>query len=311
MNGTMFWSGAIVALALVCGWLVRRSFFRVQEGSVGVLKSFGAAELLDGDSRRLRTWQPGIHAKWPWQTPIRVELMEQSVDLSGERGRTAMAADGTKLRFDSILRYQAVEERLADYLFGMRKPREHVTGLFTCLLRNEIANFGIGRSANLANGTPTAALVRAVRDLERPTVDMGSFAQLRRERAQLNKAIAEFCHDQIGDRYGIHFNAVDLVDILPPDELAVALNAVIHAQSEAGARYFRAEGDCQQQLLAAEEGLAIARTRAMAVEQEMRTLSSYLAKLDDTGTLALYVERRRAEVLGEAKAVYMQAPLSV
>lgn len=311
MNDTMFWSGALVALILVSAWLVRRSFFRVQEGNVGVLKSFGAAQLLNGDGHRLRTWPPGIHMKWPWQTPICVELMEKSVDLSGERGRTAMAADGTKLRFDSILRYQAVEERLADYLFGMRKPREHVTGLFTCLLRNEIANFGVARGSASESGPPTAALVRATRDLDRPTVDMGSFAQLRRERAQLNKAIAEFCHEQIGDRYGLHFNAVDLVDILPPDELAVALNAVIHAQSEAGARYFRAEGDCQQQLLAAEEGLAIARTRAMAIEQEMRTLSSYLAKLDDTGTLGLYVERRRAEVLGEAKTVYVQAPLSL
>ncbi|NUP12659.1 MAG: SPFH domain-containing protein [Polyangiaceae bacterium] len=313
MNSTMFWTGALAALIAIGIWLVRRSFFRVEEGTVGVVKSFGAAEHVSGDEHRLRTWPPGIHMKWPWETAICVELMEKSVDLSGERGRTAMAADGTKLRFDSILRYQAVEARLSDYLFGMRNPREHVTGLFTCLLRNEIANFGVAPPARPAGDAaqPTTALARPKRNSDRPTVDMGSFAQLRRERAQLNKAIAEFCHEQIGDRYGIHFNAVDLVDILPPDELAVALNAVIHAESEAGARYFRAEGDCQQQLLAAEEGLAIARTRAMAVEQEMRTLSSYLAKLDDAGTLALYVERRRAEVLGEAKAVYVQAPLSI
>lgn len=316
MNTIVLLAGAGAALAVVALWLLNKSFFRVEEGNVGVLTSFGAAEFLPGEGRRLRTWPPGLHFKKPWQKVIIVGLMEKSVDLSGERGRTAMAADGTKLRFDSILRYRPVEEKLADYLFGMRKPREHFTGLFTCLLRNEIANFGTvktegdapPRVGSLTRGVGDKLVLRA-----RPVgpADMGSFAQLRRERAQLNKAISEFCHQQIGDGYGITFNAVDLVDILPPDELAVALNAVMHAQSEAGARYFRAEGDCQQQVLAAEEGLAIARTRALAVEREMRTLADFLKKLDDSSTLSLYVDRRRAEVFGEARTLYVQAPLSV
>jgi hypothetical protein len=45
------------------------------------------------------------------------------------------------LRFESILRYLPVENALYDYIFDMRSPREHITSLFTCLLRNEIANF--------------------------------------------------------------------------------------------------------------------------------------------------------------------------
>lgn len=316
MDMSMFSSGVLAAVLVLGAWLVKRSFFRVEEGSVAVITSFGAAEFVPDQKHRLRTWGPGIHMKKPWEKVITVEMMEQSVDLSGERARTAMAADGTKLRFDSILRYQPVEARLADHLFGMRKPREHVTGLFTCLLRNEIANFGVNPpspdgTADKSEPLNMAAIVRAPnRDSQQPAFDMGSFALLRRERAKLNKAIAEFCHAQIEHRYGIAFNAVDLVDILPPDELMVALNAVMHAQSEADARYFRAQGDCQQQVLSAEEGLAIARTRALAVEREMKTLASYLEKLDESGTLGLYVERRRAEILGDAKAIYLQTPAS-
>lgn len=313
MNQEFIVIGAAAGIVAVLVWLARNSWFRVDEGSVGVVTSFGAAAMLPGnEGKRLKTFQPGIHFKMPWEKVIVIEMMEQAVDLSGDRGRTAMAADGTKLRFDSILRYQPVEERLADYLFGMRKPREHVTGLFTCLLRNEIANFGAASKSEPTKAeTSDKLMLRAGGQSPVPSgVDMGSFAQLRRERAQLNHAIKGFCHGKLEEDYGLRFNAVDLVDILPPDELAEALNAVIHAQSEAGTRYFRAEGDCQQQVLSAEQGLEIARARALAVEREMRTLGEFLRKLDESNTLALYVARRRAEVMSDAKTLYLQAPTS-
>jgi hypothetical protein len=37
----------------------------------------------------------------------------------------------------------------------------------------------------------------------------------------------------------------------------------------------------------------------------MRKLSEFLTKLDDDSTLDLYVQRRRAEVLGDAKLLYV------
>ncbi len=221
-------------------------------------------------------------------------MMEQNLELSGEEGgRTAMAEDGTILRFDSILRYVPVESELARFLFGLRNPKEHMTGLFTCLLRNEIANFRAPRESRDPDGRFDFAL------------QAGSYALIRRERQLLNRHIEEFCRTQIGDRYGVRFNAVDLTDILPPDELADALNAVIHAHTESDTRYFRAEGDCKQRLLAAEKGVEIARARARAIETEIDTLARHLEGLERDGTLALYVRRRRAEVHGEARALYL------
>lgn len=306
MEETSFVYGALAAITLIAAWLLRGSFFRVEEGYLAVRTTFGAAEHLSSDPKRLRTWGPGLHTKRPWDKILTVPLMEQSVELSGDRARTAMAADGTKLRFDAVLRYQPVEERLEDYLFGMRAPREHILGLFTCLLRNEIANLGAGLQGDrLLGGIKPGAIV-----IDKPANladDMGSFAILRRERAQLNRNIAEFCRAEIGHRYGVRFNAVDLVDILPPDELAEALNAVIHAHTDAGARYFRAESESEQRVLAAEEGLAIAGSKARAVEREMVTLGEVLGQLEKQGTLHLYLDRRRAEVLGEAKSTYLRA----
>jgi regulator of protease activity HflC (stomatin/prohibitin superfamily) len=285
--------GFALGVAIYGAFALSRCFFRVGEGHLAVLTTFGAVERVA--SGGLHTFGPGLHRKRPWQHVLLVPTMEQSVDLSGEKGgQMAMAEDGTVLRFDSILRYQPIESRLEEFLFGLRAPIEHITGLFTCLLRNEIANFRAEGSAR--------------NDLALPDLGAGggAYALIRRERVDLNRRIADFCRTQIGDRYGVHFNAVDLTDILPPDELAEALNGMIQAQTEAEALYFRAQADCEQRVLAAEQGIGIARARAEAVETEVRTLGAALATLEAQGTLADYVHRRRAEVLSESRAVFVK-----
>jgi regulator of protease activity HflC (stomatin/prohibitin superfamily) len=312
--------GALTVIAVIAVFVVWKMFFRVDEGSLAVVTRFGAARRRTGDQQQklLMTCGPGLHMKAPWDRVRLVSMKEQSLELSGELGgRTAMAADGTLLRFDSILRFVPVEERLDDYLFGMKQPEEHITGLFTCLLRNEIANFGGDAGAKTATTTERTALAISHEPRSRldgpaslgadPGVaDMGSFALIRRERGRLNGEIAGFCHTQIGDRHGLKFNAVDLVDILPPDELAEALNAVMNARTEAGAMYFRAEGECQQRVLAAEQGVQIARSRARAIETEIEVLGGVLGTLETDHTLEHYVARRRDEVLAEARTVYVK-----
>lgn len=289
----MFGLGLAAGFILYAILTLFRCFFRIEEGHLGVLTTFGAAEFEPGGAR-LRTYGPGLHRKYPWQKVHVVSTMEQNVDLSGEAGgRRAMTEDGTILRFDSILRYVPAVEHLHRFLFDLRAPLDHITSIFTCLLRNEIANF---RTPESRRSGPLADF----------TMQAGSYALIRRERTLLNRHIADFCQRQIGDRYGVHFNAVDLVDILPPDELADALNAVIHAQTDAEAHYFRAEGECRQRLLAAEKGVAIATTRALAVEKEIDTLQSYLSDLAKAGVLADYVKRRRTEVLFEARTLFVK-----
>lgn len=287
IDGSAFALGAALGIGALAIVLLTRCWFRVQEGYLATLTTFGAAELehaavglLAGEPRRLRTWGPGLHRKKPWQRVVAVAMMEQSLDLSEENeSRSAIATDGTILRLDSVLRYTPLPERLYDFLCGMRAPLDHIAGLFTCLLRSEIANFGTDAA-------------------------MGSFALIRSQRGRLNEQIDGFSREQIGDRYGVRFHAVDLTDISPPEELAEALNALMQAQTAAETLYFRAESDCQQRILAAEQGVRIAQANAGAIELEMKTLAGFLLELEQNGTLASYVARRRQEILAQARTVY-------
>jgi regulator of protease activity HflC (stomatin/prohibitin superfamily) len=281
----------MVALGFFAGvfvfalYLVGRCWFRVEEGEVAVLTNFGAA-LRDGQS--LRRYRSGFHWKAPWQQVHSVKAMEQSLDLSGEAGGTsAMAYDGTVLRFDSNMRYLPVEERLDELLFGLRRPMEHITGLFTCLLRNEIANFGSPTSATAGDDSG------------------GSYALIRKERRLLNERIEEFCKDKIDEKYGVRFSAVDLVDILPPDDLDRALNAVAETRAEAESAYYRSEADCSRRVVAAERGVEVAAARAKAAELEIDELASFLAELQQRGVLDRYVKRRRMEVLAQSRALFL------
>jgi len=286
--------GIVLGLGGYAVLLFLRCLFRVEEGHRALLSSFGALAV-DGRGQA-RTYGPGLHRKLPWQIVHSISIMEQNLDLSTqEGGRTAMTEDGTVLRFDSVLRYTPIESQLERYVFGIRSSREHIAGLFASLLRNEIANIR----------TPPAERERTPLSLELPA-EAGSYATVRRERQQLNGRIAEFCRDHLGDHYGIEFRAVDLTDMLPPDELADALNAMMRAHSEAQANFARAEASCSQRVLAAERGVEIARSSAGAVEEEMNQLASYLSDMHHGGTLDLYVRRRRAEVFSESRAVFIR-----
>jgi regulator of protease activity HflC (stomatin/prohibitin superfamily) len=127
---------------------------------------------------------------------------------------------------------------------------------------------------------------------------------IRRERVGLNKRIADFCQTKINGRYGVKFCAVDMTKILPPDEIAEALNAVINAQIGAEELFARAEGECQQRILSARKGVSISCSLAKAAEIEIATLSKFLSELQKQGTLQDYIKRRRVEVYSEARAVF-------
>ncbi len=288
--------GVTLGVSLYLLTVLYRSTFRVDEGHLAVLVTFGKAETKDG-TRGLVTYGPGLHVKKPWQRVIVVSMKEQTLDLHGEAGGgSAMADDGTILRLEPFVRYVPVENELYEFLFGMHRPLEHINGLFTCLLRNEIANFR-------ASPDTTALVAESRFDFEKQA---GSYALIRKERKLLNDRIEAFCRERIADRYGVRFNAVDLADILPPDELADALNAVIQARSEADARLHRVEAECQQRTLSAERGVEIAKASAGAAEAEIRTLAGFLEVLDARGVLDAYVARRRSEVSSESRALFVK-----
>lgn len=279
----VFGIGIGIGCALFLIWKARDCYFRVEEGQVGVVTRFGAAR--SGPDGKLWLAEPGLHFKWSFEDVEIISLREQLVPLGGaEHAEHVMLNDGTVIRLHSMLRYAPRRDGIAQYLFGLHHRKEHVASLFSSVLRNEIAN------------------VRAVagEDLG------GAYALVRRDRGLVNQRIADFAKQELGDRYGIDFQAVDITDIHPPDELADALNAVMSARAEADATRYRAESECAQRLMAAERGVQIAEAKAAAVEAEIDELGRHLGALNQAGVLPAYVARRKAEVLAESRTLFVK-----
>lgn len=287
----MFLIGLGVGIALFLAWTAKDCVFRVEEGQVAVVLRFGAGR--HDEAGRLLLLGPGLHFKWSFEEVRIVSLREQLVTLGGQDGaEPVMLNDGTVIRLQSMLRYAPQRDGIAKYLFGLHHRKEHVAGLFSSLLRNEIAN------VKAASAPKELTLLNDGMD--------GSFALVRRDRNLLNKRIGDFAKTELGDRYGVNFEAVDITDIHPPEEMADALNAVMSARAEADAIRFRAESECAQRVMAAERGVQIARTKASAIEAEIDQLGPHLATLAQAGVLPAYVARRKAEVLSESRTVYLK-----
>lgn len=93
------------------------------------------------------------------------------------------------------------------------------------------------------------------RTLEPSVVTAEPSAQALRRKVRLGQAAAR----KHLEPYGVRFDAVDLVDLQPPDELADALNVVLTAQVEAEDLHRQTESVCLLRALAAEEDAAVAR----------------------------------------------------
>jgi regulator of protease activity HflC (stomatin/prohibitin superfamily) len=274
VNGLAIGSAVVAVIALV------RASFRVDNGNVGVLAVFGRFAR-DGKGK-LRTFGPGLHWRVPWAQVIHVSLAERSMSLDKENAAMeALAPDGTRIRVNARVRFRVDPEQIARFLADAKHPSEHLGGLFRLVVREQVARFE-QRPEELSAYT---ALRLRVPELQR-----------RMEEAMAAAALAE---------YGIIVTSVDILQIDPPEELVDALNAVITAESEANALVSRTELQAQQRVLSAEQVVAIANARALATEAEIRTVGGELATLADQGVLRDYVDRRRLEVLGGSRRVYM------
>ena len=292
--------GIVLGTLLLVALLVARSYVYVAEGEVAVLTRFGRA-VRESDGT-LRVLTAGLHRKLPWDHLLRVSIKEQSVELAGDEDRTVMTNDGIVIRYQSALRFAPLNDKLEHYLFGLARPIEHMVGTFTCLLRNEIANFQ-SPPPPTSSATGLSRLTTAEQLIDD---SLGAYALIRRERKALNSRVTDFGKRLVGDQFGVRLEAIDVMNFEPPDELREALNTVVQAKNDVDAALFRAEGECQQRLLAAKKGVEIAQDRARAIEVEMITLGEKLGELFRTKVLDDYVSRRRAEVLSESRQVYVR-----
>lgn len=291
----------VIALMGLGFWLAH---FKVEEGHLAVLTRFGRlvnkgpskALALNGSISNGSTsagpasdnlFSPGAHWKWPWDKVIHFSVMERIIDLSGEKGgKYAMADDGTVMRLDSKIRFKPQINNIYSYLFELKNPMGHIREMFTCIIRNEIANFK--NNSNL------------------DTEVLGSYSLIRRERKKLNHQMELICKEQLDSDYGIQFRGVDLIDIVPPHELEFALNGIQSAKTEAETLYAKAEADSRQKIIAAEQGVEIAKLRAESVTLELQILAKTIKKLMADGEVDHYLYHRKMELVGDSKMLFVQ-----
>lgn len=271
--------GLILGAALVAVILFFRSSFRVDNGNLAVLTTFGRF-VRDG-SGKVRTFDPGLHWRAPWAEAIEVSLAERSMSLDAAHSIEALAADGTRIRVNARLRFRVDAGRIAAFLADAKDPTEHLGGVFRLVVREQVARFE-----------------------QRPD-ELSAYTALRLRMPELQQRVHEAMAPQALEDYGIIVTLVDILQIDPPEELVDALNAVISAESEANALAARTDLTCQQRVLSAEHAVAIANARALATEVEIRTVGAELTPLADQGVLDDYVDRRRVEVLGRSRRIYL------
>lgn len=272
--------GVLIGAALVAVYVFVRAGFRVDNGNVGVLAVFG--RFVRDAGGQVRTYPPGLHWKAPWAQAVEVSLAERSLSVADNGGAIeVLASDGTRIRVNARLRFRVDPARIATFLAEAKDATHELAGLFQLTVREQLARFE-----------------------QRPD-ELSAYTALRLRMNELQQRMLDAMAADALAEYGLVVIAVDLVQIDPPEELVDALNAVITAESEAHALVARTELQSQQRVIAAEQAVAIANARALATEAEIRTVGHELATLGQQGVLGAYVARRRVEVLGGSRRVYL------
>ncbi len=269
--------GIVIALAVVGLVALARSFFKVEEGHHALLSSFGAVRRQNG---KPVLFGAGLHMRMPWEKAHEFSVMERVMDIREDsREVEVLARDGTLLRIDPRVRFAFRLEAAERFVFGISRPIRHMREFYRAVVGNEIARFG--------NDTAE-----------------GSYAAIRKSRKGFHDGLRAR-GNETERQYGIDFRSADLVEILPPADLAEALNSVQKVIAQNETMISRVQAECDQRIVAAEHGLEIAQLHAEAAEKEIDILGEAVKSLHKDGSLDAYVNRRRDEAASASKTLYL------
>lgn len=274
--------GITAAMGVLMLIAVAKAACRIEEGHAGVLTSLGRIRL--GSDKNILLLGPGFHWKRPWEKLHEFSTMERVLGVrEDDREVELLTRDGTLIRLDPQVRFSFNPERMTAFVFGIKRPMSHLRELFRGLMSEEIGRFGSENSED------------------------GSFAEIRRQRKVLNTSLEKKFRDDLAEKYGVTFKAVEIAEILPPAELAQALNSVQKIEVENKTLLHRVSAECEQRVTAAEHGVHIEKMRAQAVEKEIAITSSALEQLQRKGVLTHYVKHRRDEATSLSKTLYLKS----
>lgn len=276
-----FFYGTITAVAFFAIFALIRMFFRVEEGHAAIVTTFGKP--LKNTKGQTAIIGAGVHTKLPWQKAHEFSVMERDIAIREEsREVELLARDGTLLRMEPQIRFQFRPEIAENFVFGIKRPLSHLREVFRSLISSEIGRFGTGLT------------------------EEGSYSEIRKQRQFLHAAVQNDFQRVIDAKYGIQFKAAEISEILPPAELAQALNSVQKVEAENRTLVARIQADCEQRIQAAKHGVYISEVKAEAVETEIEIIGAALSTLQGQDVLGDYLKRRRDEATSNSKTLYLK-----
>jgi len=153
------------------------------------------------------TWHTGIHIKIPFIDRVvkTVSLKEKVADFQPQ---AVITKDNVTMQIDTVLFYQITDPKL--YTYGIENPIMAIENLSATTLRNIIGDLELDQTLTS-------------RDL-------------------INTKM-RLILDEATDPWGIKVNRVELKNIIPPQEIQVAMERQMKAEREKRENILRAEGE--------------------------------------------------------------------
>ncbi len=214
------------------------------------------------------TWSTGLHVKIPFIDKVRnkVSLKEQVVDFPPQ---PVITKDNVTMQIDTVVFFQITDAKL--YTYGVENPISAIENLTATTLRNIIGDLELDHTLT--------------------------------SRDVINTKITNIL-DVASDKWGIKVNRVELKNIIPPEEIQIAMEKQMKAERERRESILQAEGRKNSAILVAEGEKQSQILRAQA-EKEARILKAQAEK----ESLILHAEAIREqniqEAQGEAEAILM------
>lgn len=162
------------------------------------------------------TWHTGLHFKIPFVEKIakRLSLMEQIADFDPQ---LVITKDNVVMQVDTVVFYQITDPKL--YTYGAAEPIRAIQLLAATTIRNIIGELDLDQT--LAS---------------RPFIN-----------AELRSVL-----DETTDHWGVKVNRVEIMNIVPPQDIQNAMEQQMRAERERRALVISAEGEKASTILIAE-----------------------------------------------------------
>jgi regulator of protease activity HflC (stomatin/prohibitin superfamily) len=320
----------------VVGWFLVRyvvfGIYTVDQNERAVKTVWGRAERLDGattldtplaeslrDEERERYRYPqvrvigpgGPYFKLPWERVYKVSVATETMNMAFDPESPGANRNGTVLEavtkdqlntgLNGQIRYRVSEQNLYAYVFGVKQPLVHVSGFFTSILRERIANFEAPEhSAAAGLGGESEAMASVVRGI--------SINDLRKNLRDINEHMDRECHSSVA-RYGVQLDASLITEIEPPPEVESALAAINTAHNHVSSEISLAQAAADQKIVQSRRAVEIETLRAEAEVLPLVELARQLEALKQhgPGALGAYLRNLRIGLLGRAKSLFVEA----